>query len=106
MTIDQSEGLKMISLTNISSNEGSKFDFIFIVETSKPFVLFSFREETRIAIATLLLLGGILGILGKFVILDKILQSPLSCPVNLLIFVDQVSVVFTFDLSNASLATI
>ena len=91
----------MIYLTNISSNEeGSKFDFIFILDTSKPFVLFSFREETRIAIATLLLLGGILGILGKFVILDKILQSPLSCPVNLLIFVDQVSVVFTFELSN------
>ena len=77
-------------LHSISFKHG-QYDSISIEEKSESFVLFSFTNVASIALATLMVQGVLLGLLGKLIIFNRILHSPLSCPVNLLILVDQVS---------------
>ena len=77
---------------NLGGGEGL-FEFLSIQNKSQPFALFSFNWN--IEIASILLFGGIIGMLGKLSIFIRIIHSP-SLPVNTLIFIDQASTMDTF----------
>ena len=64
---------------------------IWIEEKSAPFLLFSFSQQTGILLGIVLLSGWLFGILGKLLVFKRIsIQPLLSCPVNLLMLVDEV----------------
>ena len=66
-------------------------ELIWIEEKSAPFLLFSFSQQTGIILGMVLLSGWLFGILGKLLVFKRIsIQPLLSCPVNLLILVDEV----------------
>ena len=95
---DQSVMAMMVQ--SIDANT-SIMGYISIEEKSRPFVLFSFTEMASIAVASLMLLGAVLGILGKFIVFHRIFYSQSSSPVNVLIFVDQVSQPLEGDSTSA-----
>ena len=81
---------------NLGGGEGF-IGFLTVQNKSKPFVLFSFNWN--IGIATILLFGGIIGLLGKLSIFIRIIHSP-SLPVNTLIFIDQASTMPTYQFNS------